>query len=569
MKRANSLHRATPFFGMALLLAAPAWALAQDQTPATKEESAALLKVRSIFSAADADKDGRIAPLEAAHNGIRGRDFATYDHDADRSWTSSEFLLYYRSLLTRAGHKIDKDLQAEANRILAERKAAEEAKAAAEAAKLAAAAKAASAAPAAPADGAAGSPDPVAVAGGAAAAPASGEPAAADSTGAAGTQAPETLREKHEAAQEQLAERFANAENADPEQARAASQALLERAQNAQQVNQQAAGETAGEGPAAASVASVPVTPQATIQSGAALPVAGAEGDSSAHALTRDEAAQQLERSIVILKRLIEQKRLTPRQARDFYQLFKDRATQLVEGVEPSEGGEAAAQSGAAGQPDGARQADPKILREALANATRRLIVLHLAGAVSAEEARAMQKQLEQRAIAALAEQGDILDEAQLQEIRRKAATAPETPVAEPEKTAPGRPDPAADDAKGKRERTKPQPEKQRQPAGEEGTGKQGAGSEARRVEAQPKQVTRGTRQPAEGDKSADKRDDKSGGAKPAGGKESDGKESGVRPASAKKGDGAEPAGGGKSGGQQRPARERGAAKPKGSGRGN
>ncbi|MFT4538538.1 MAG: hypothetical protein ACI841_003813 [Planctomycetota bacterium] len=524
MKQSITLSLATRILSVSMLMAAPAWAAAQDDkpAPAAKPKSEALTKIHGIFVAADKNNDGRIEPIEAARNKIRGRDFAAFDHDADRAWSDQEFLLYYRSLLTRAGHKIDKDVQAEANRVLAGRKLVREQadKEAAEANRVAdaQAAKKAAAAPQKPktaldaksvaqADpnkptaGVLGKPQAAGDA-----TPATGGDATADS--ASGD--PDTLRDKHAAAQDDLKERFDAAGTGDTETARAASQALLERAQDAQKpegddvasadTNDSAAeaatqGAPARTGTESVTSASVPTTSEADVTT--------TSENTTNDALTRDDAAQQLERSLVILKRMVDQQRLTPRQARDFYALFKGRATTLVAGQEPT--------AADTSTDEGAVELEPKQIREALATASRRLHVLHVAGALTAAEARAMQGQLEVRAIAAFEARGENLGKDEIAAIRSKATAAPN----------------AREDKAGGAQRTKPEaagkpatqakPERTRQggkPAAK-GAKNGKAGASVNKVETKPKAVTRRPKAADGGQETKDAAAKKASGAKP------------------------------------------------------
>ena len=104
----------------------------QDPAPRTQRTSAPQTgpvdRVLLLFAGADADDDRKIAPAEAQKAGIRGADFATYDYNADRSWEPDEFLLYYRGLLQRAGHKVAPELDQAVEKVLDARKAAERAR---------------------------------------------------------------------------------------------------------------------------------------------------------------------------------------------------------------------------------------------------------------------------------------------------------------------------------------------------------------------------------------------------------------------------------------------------------
>ena len=103
-----------------------------------------LKRVREIYDAIDANKDGKVMLTEATAAGISAVDFAKLDSDRSAFLDAGEFVVYYRQLLIRAGSKVPAELDTEIRRIAAVKKAAaEKAAAAKEAAEKAAAKKAA------------------------------------------------------------------------------------------------------------------------------------------------------------------------------------------------------------------------------------------------------------------------------------------------------------------------------------------------------------------------------------------------------------------------------------------
>ncbi len=94
-------------------------------TSAAQSRVATLAQAQETFSVADANKDGKLSPEELAalqlqltRDDTRGIDF-----DRDGFWSRDEFLLFYRQRLLAANVKPAADLEAEATRILAARKA--------------------------------------------------------------------------------------------------------------------------------------------------------------------------------------------------------------------------------------------------------------------------------------------------------------------------------------------------------------------------------------------------------------------------------------------------------------
>ncbi len=90
---------------------------------AGQEPATGLSRTRQTFRAADRDGNGRVALREAIRGKIPAADFAREDHDQDANLSRDEFVLYYRQLLVRAGRAIASDLEFEAARIQAVRRA--------------------------------------------------------------------------------------------------------------------------------------------------------------------------------------------------------------------------------------------------------------------------------------------------------------------------------------------------------------------------------------------------------------------------------------------------------------
>ncbi len=104
--------------GLLAILLLPSTAAGQDRL-------ATLAQAQETFSVADTNKDGKLSPEELAalklqltRSDTRGVDF-----DRDGYWSKDEFLLFYRQRLLAANVKPAADLEAEATRILAARKA--------------------------------------------------------------------------------------------------------------------------------------------------------------------------------------------------------------------------------------------------------------------------------------------------------------------------------------------------------------------------------------------------------------------------------------------------------------
>ena len=92
-------------------------------TSANPEGEGSLKQARDLFERVDRDGDARISALEAGRNGIPSKEFVAYDVDRDRKLSESEFTLFYRQLIIKAGKNVDEDLDAEVARITAARRA--------------------------------------------------------------------------------------------------------------------------------------------------------------------------------------------------------------------------------------------------------------------------------------------------------------------------------------------------------------------------------------------------------------------------------------------------------------
>jgi polyhydroxyalkanoate synthesis regulator phasin len=112
MKIPNSIKLATA-------LGALLGGTAHGQEPAAQID---LSRVRSTFRAADTDKDGTLDAGEVKAAGIPGTDFLSQDVDKNGSLSGEEFVTYYRQLLVRAGRTVAKDIDTEVARIQAARR---------------------------------------------------------------------------------------------------------------------------------------------------------------------------------------------------------------------------------------------------------------------------------------------------------------------------------------------------------------------------------------------------------------------------------------------------------------
>lgn len=100
--------------------------LATAQTPPSE---GSLGRARALFEKVDLDDDGSISAREAGRAQIPSQDFVSSDADRDRRLSGEEFVIFYRQLLVRAGKDVSADLEAEAARIQAARRARESEKA--------------------------------------------------------------------------------------------------------------------------------------------------------------------------------------------------------------------------------------------------------------------------------------------------------------------------------------------------------------------------------------------------------------------------------------------------------
>ncbi|MDP6540168.1 MAG: hypothetical protein QF410_11540 [Planctomycetota bacterium] len=111
-------HLLTPLLTLALL--------ASDGAAQRSQETSPVRRARGTFAAADTNKDGVLDAREVSRASIPRDAFAKYDHDGDRNLSSDEFLLYYRQLLLDARRPAGAELDREAARIQALRKAHEQ-----------------------------------------------------------------------------------------------------------------------------------------------------------------------------------------------------------------------------------------------------------------------------------------------------------------------------------------------------------------------------------------------------------------------------------------------------------
>ena len=101
---------------------------AQRPTPRPKPQPVVthtLAQARSIFSRSDANKDSRISLAESRAMGVSPAEFGSFDTDGDALVGNDEFLVGYRNWVSSAGQKVAPDLDAEATRLQALRKAKE------------------------------------------------------------------------------------------------------------------------------------------------------------------------------------------------------------------------------------------------------------------------------------------------------------------------------------------------------------------------------------------------------------------------------------------------------------
>jgi hypothetical protein len=96
--------------------------------PATRPAATApkghdLARVRSLFQAADTDRSGSVDSAEALRAGVSAREFTSFDADGSGAVSGDEFVVGFRTLAGAAGQPVADDLQAEATRIAALRRA--------------------------------------------------------------------------------------------------------------------------------------------------------------------------------------------------------------------------------------------------------------------------------------------------------------------------------------------------------------------------------------------------------------------------------------------------------------
>ncbi|MDP6410918.1 MAG: hypothetical protein QGI46_16210 [Planctomycetota bacterium] len=111
-------HLLTPLLTLGLLAA--------DAAAQRSQETSPLRRARGTFAAADSNKDGVLDAREVSRASIPRDEFKAFDHNGDRALSSDEFLLYYRQLLLDARKAAGAELDREAARIQALRKAHEE-----------------------------------------------------------------------------------------------------------------------------------------------------------------------------------------------------------------------------------------------------------------------------------------------------------------------------------------------------------------------------------------------------------------------------------------------------------
>lgn len=98
-------------------------AAGQEQRPAAPATRHDLGSTRALFARTDGDKDGVITAREATAVGVQPRQFSAFDENGDGRITADEFVVGYRELVAEAGQTASPDLDAEATRIRAERRA--------------------------------------------------------------------------------------------------------------------------------------------------------------------------------------------------------------------------------------------------------------------------------------------------------------------------------------------------------------------------------------------------------------------------------------------------------------
>jgi len=267
-----------------LLLTAAAGLALASPSAAQRRSSNDLAQARATFKAADKDANSKVSPGEAGRAKIPADLFVRLDADADRALSQDEFTLLYRELVKRAKQPVAADLEAEAVRIQAMRRArvveAQKAKAAAEAAKA------------------------ETVGTGSRLKEAQRELKDQKITA---SPASATTADKLKRARE-LLERRVNSGDMTRGTAQDISNGLNDRARNAE-AQTQGDPATAATDSGTPATGDAPVTPQRTI------------------------AEQQLARSITVLNRMIREKRLTPDEAREVHALLQQRGRNAVSGT--------------------------------------------------------------------------------------------------------------------------------------------------------------------------------------------------------------------------------------------
>ena len=90
---------------------------------ANEGRTATLAQALETFNAVDSNKDGKLSPEEVAVFQLGRSETRGVDVDRDEFWSKDEFIVFYRQRLLAADVKPAADLEAEATRILAARKA--------------------------------------------------------------------------------------------------------------------------------------------------------------------------------------------------------------------------------------------------------------------------------------------------------------------------------------------------------------------------------------------------------------------------------------------------------------